>query len=179
VGRRPDPPDGISRSTLWYYQELARRIGLERSRLFVERFAYGNTEIGGTVDTYWLHGPLMISPIEQTEFLTRLWRGELPVSQRSRGIVRELMLFDASSAGPAWRLYGKTGTARLDNGRFSTWLVGMVERDDATFAYAMRADMSPETYWMPTARKAKVKAMLQEVGVLPGDESSRRAAGSP
>jgi hypothetical protein len=60
------------------YQELARRIGLERMRQGVVKLGYGNKQIGTQVDRFWLRGPLAISAVEQTLFLNRLARKQLP-----------------------------------------------------------------------------------------------------
>lgn len=60
------------------YQELARRIGLERMRDGISRIGYGNGEIGTVVHDFWLVGPLKISAVEQTRFLAKLSLDELP-----------------------------------------------------------------------------------------------------
>ncbi|HKB86194.1 MAG TPA: penicillin-binding transpeptidase domain-containing protein, partial [Ignavibacteriaceae bacterium] len=59
----------IKYSAVWAYQELARRIGQERMQHFVDTVRYGNCNIGGGIDHFWLDGALQISPIEQVEFL--------------------------------------------------------------------------------------------------------------
>ena len=64
--------DAIKMSNVPIYQELARRIGLERMREGVKKLGYGNMEIGSVVDRFWLAGPLAISAVEQTDFLRRL-----------------------------------------------------------------------------------------------------------
>jgi beta-lactamase class D len=78
-------------SVVWYYQELARRTGPERMQGYVSRFDYGNREISGGIDQFWLTGGLRISPEEQVEFLRRFYFGELGVSERSTRIVKELL----------------------------------------------------------------------------------------
>ena len=70
--------EAIALSNAAIYQELARRIGLERMRDNVSRLGYGNKEIGAAVDIFWLNGPLKISAVEQTQFLARLAQNALP-----------------------------------------------------------------------------------------------------
>jgi beta-lactamase class D len=60
------------------YQELARRIGLQRMGEAIVRLGYGNQQIGSDVTTFWLRGPLAISAVEQTRFLSRLAHQTLP-----------------------------------------------------------------------------------------------------
>lgn len=65
MGRR----EAISLSNVPIYQELARRIGLDRMRENIVRMDYGNKEVGASVDSFWLSGPLKISAVEQALFL--------------------------------------------------------------------------------------------------------------
>ena len=74
--------EAIKISNVPIYQELARRIGLERMREGVRKLGYGNMEIGNVVDRFWLDGPLKISAVEQTEFLARLAGGKLPIDRK-------------------------------------------------------------------------------------------------
>ena len=75
----------IAVSAVPVYQEIARRIGQERMQKYVDLFEYGNRDIGGGIDQFWLTGNLRIDPVEQIDFVDRLRRGVLPVSKRSPG----------------------------------------------------------------------------------------------
>ena len=68
--------NAMQASNVPVFQELARRIGLERIREHVRKIGYGSSEIGQVVDKFWLEGPLAISAIEQVEFLGRLPEGQ-------------------------------------------------------------------------------------------------------
>jgi beta-lactamase class D len=74
----------IAASAVPVYQEIARRIGAERMQKFVDLFEYGNRDIGGGIDQFWLTGNLRIDPVQQVDFVDRLRRGALPVSKRSQ-----------------------------------------------------------------------------------------------
>lgn len=121
-----DLEHAIANSTVWFYQELARRVGLARMRSFVEEFRYGNMQIGDSVDTFWLRGPLLISALEQVDFAQRLDRGQLPVDERSREILMRI-LPQRSDSGLT--LHAKTGSYRGENPPH-LWLVGWA--DDET-----------------------------------------------
>lgn len=118
-------PTALEHSVVWYYQEVARRVGHERMRDWVVRLEFGNGDIGGPdlVDTFWLDGPLQISPLEQVRFLRRLTAGELPISERSLGILIEVM--PQREHGEA-RVLAKTGTC-VDESTSHAWLVGWVD----------------------------------------------------
>src|SRR5947208_15466808 len=65
----------IAASVVPVYQEIARRIGQERMQKYVDLFDYGNRDIGGGIDQFWLTGNLRIDPID---FVDRLRRRALP-----------------------------------------------------------------------------------------------------
>ena len=50
-------------STIGYYQELARRIGKDRMKYWLTKAEYGNQDMGGGIDQFWLTGGLRISPV--------------------------------------------------------------------------------------------------------------------
>jgi beta-lactamase class D len=119
------------------YQVLARRVGLKRMQDQVAALNYGNAEVGDQVDTFWLDGPLMISAIEQTEFLERLVQDKLPFSSQVQASVREISLLEE---GPNWRLYAKTGWSTASKPGIGWW-VGWVEQDGRYYTFALNMPM--------------------------------------
>jgi beta-lactamase class D len=161
--RDQDLTSAMAESTVWYYQEVARRVGLERMREWVSRLGYGNAEIGSRVDAFWLEGPLAITPLEQVEFIERLTAGRLPVSARSTSILRRVV--PTRAVGGA-TLHAKTGTF-VGDGESHAWLVGWVERggaDVACFALLVEGEgaraPSREMRWDLAAR------LLEAAGVV-------------
>jgi beta-lactamase class D OXA-50 len=130
--------DAIKASNVPVYQELARRIGLERMRGGVKKLGYGNMEIGNVVDRFWLDGPLAISAVEQTEFLNRLVAGKLPVSAEATRAVKEITLLEKTET---YELHGKTGW-HFDTTQQIGWWVGWVEREGKVYPFALNIDMA-------------------------------------
>ncbi|MDZ7869381.1 MAG: penicillin-binding transpeptidase domain-containing protein [Rheinheimera sp.] len=114
----------IRLSVVWYYQALAREIGAERMQAYLDQMDYGNRDIGGGIDQFWLHGDLRISPNEQVRFLERMYSGELGLSPRTTQTVKEILVLEENAD---YRLSGKTGTADVTPTRELAWLVGFVE----------------------------------------------------
>src|SRR5439155_8475789 len=54
-------------------------------------FEYGNRDIGGGIDQFWLTGNLRIDPVEQIDFVDRLRRGALLVPKRSQASFRHIL----------------------------------------------------------------------------------------
>lgn len=130
--------DAIKISNVAVYQELARRIGLERMQAGVKKLGYGNMEAGTVVDRFWLDGPLAISALEQANFLRRLVEGKLPVKEESIRAVKEITLVEKTDR---YELHAKTGW--LAKGKEQVgWWVGWVEREGKTYPFALNFDMT-------------------------------------
>jgi len=130
--------EAIKVSNVPVYQELARRIGLERMRDNVARMGFGNGEIGTVVDNFWLDGPLKISAVEQTQFLARLARDELPFPKDAQAKVREIVHLEQ---GDGWTLYGKTGWVNVPNPGIGWW-VGWVIKESHVYSFALNIDIT-------------------------------------
>nr|WP_276604778.1 penicillin-binding transpeptidase domain-containing protein [Nannocystis sp. RBIL2] len=164
--RDHDLGSALRDSTVWFFQEVARRIGAEAMRASLVAFAYGNADIGGGIDRFWLQGALRISPREQVEFMSRLHRRALPVAREHMALV-EHMLTRAQAPGWSWR--GKTGLTAHE-GRAVGWLVGLTERRGTTWAYALmlRAPEAEVERLMPV-RAELARALLIHYGALPAE----------
>jgi len=129
----------IAVSAVPVYQEIARRIGAERMQKYVDLFEYGNRDIGGGIDQFWLTGKLRIDPIQQIDFIDRLRRGTLPVSKRSQELVRDIL--PVTKAGDSI-IRAKTGLVDAEAGKPSLgWLVGWAEKDSAQTVFALNLDV--------------------------------------
>lgn len=131
--------EAIAMSNVAIYQEVARRIGLERMKRNLSELDYGNRDPGTVIDRFWLDGPLTISAIEEAEFLARLARNELPLATETQAVVREIMLLEEKDGK---RLYGKTGWAFAEGGGGLGWFVGWVEHKEKVHAFALNIEMT-------------------------------------
>jgi beta-lactamase class D len=130
----------ISVSVVPVYQEIARRIGAERMQKYLDLFEYGNRDIGGGIDRFWLTGNLRIDPVQQIDFVDRLRRGTLPVSKRSQELVRDIL--PVTKSGDAV-IRAKTGLIGAEAGKPSLgWLVGWAEKGSANTVFALNLDCS-------------------------------------
>jgi beta-lactamase class D len=124
-------------STVWYFQELARRIGKEKMEFWLQKADYGNRLTGKYIDQFWLNGKLRISPMQQIEFIKRLYFNTLPFSKRSTDIVKQMMLREKTNQ---YYLYGKTGFLMRDSDAKKQaamgWFVGYVTVQEKTYIFA-------------------------------------------
>jgi beta-lactamase class D len=137
-----DLETAMSRSTVPWFQEMARRIGAERMQHFLDLVGYGNADMSGGIDQFWLRGGLRISPDEQIAFLARLYRGDLPFSERTMRIVKRILL------------------------RQIGWLVGWVERDDDVGFFATLILTDDPDFDMWNQRKKIARGLLEDFELI-------------
>jgi beta-lactamase class D len=127
-----DLKSAFKNSTVWYYQELARRVGGEKMKYWLDLANYGNADTSGGIDHFWLTGGLRITPEQQINFLRRLHDNKLPFSQRSMEIVKEIMIAKDTLNSV---VHAKTGWGEQDDINIG-WYVGYVEMGDNAYYFA-------------------------------------------
>ncbi len=152
----------IAASAVPVYQEIARRIGQERMQKYVDLFEYGNRDIGGGIDQFWLTGNLRIDPVEQIDFVDRLRRGALPVSKRSQELVRDIL--PVTKSGDAI-IRAKSGLLGAELGKPSLgWMVGWAEKGSANTVFALNMDVREPRHI--AARMTLTQACLADIGAI-------------
>jgi len=128
----------IAASAVPVYQEIARRIGAERMQKYLDLLEYGNRDIGGGIDRFWLTGNLRIDPVQQVDFVDRLRRGALPVSKRCQDQVADIL--PVTKVGDTV-IRAKSGLLGAERGQPSLgWMVGWAEKSDARTVFALNMD---------------------------------------
>jgi beta-lactamase class D len=125
--------DAFHLSCVPCYQDVARRVGVERMRANLDKLQYGDMVFDSTsIDLFWLEGDSRISPSEQIDFLARFYHSELPISRRTESIMKRLMVMEETED---YKLSGKTGWS-IRNGNNNGWFVGYLEIEDEIYFFA-------------------------------------------
>ena len=128
-----DHTHALARSRLPRCRSIRRSRGgsaQERMQKYVDLLEYGNRNIGGGIDQFWLTGDLRIDPIQQVDFLDRLRRGVLPVSKRSQDLVRDILPVTQGRRRDHPRQVA--GCSAAEHGKPSLgWMVGWAEKGEA------------------------------------------------
>lgn len=123
----------FSCSCVWFYQELARRIGGDKYKRYLRRVGYGNQSFGPEIDTFWLNGNLKISAAEQLAFLKRVYSRVFEFKSSSYDILRKIMTLEQTHE---YIIRGKTGWSNQIG-----WFVGYVESNENTWFFAINLDI--------------------------------------
>jgi beta-lactamase class D len=149
-------------SVVWYFQDLASRIGAERMQEQLDKLGYGNRDISGGLTTFWLQSSLQISAVEQVELLARLYSGRLPFAARNAAIVKRNITL---SGGNGTTFMGKTGSGFADGRWLLGWFVGCVEKGDSRYIFAVNIE-APDGASGGAAKKITA-AILKDLDILP------------
>lgn len=152
-------------SVVWYYKELARAIGPERMQTQLERMDYGNRDVAGGIDQFWLMSSLRISADEQVAFLTRLYERKLGLSERTSELAESIFEIER---GEGYQLSAKTGTGVGTDEPGVAWYVGSVKRDGKQYHFALNVAGSTLAE-LARDRDRIGRGVLVELGLIPTD----------
>ncbi|QOT01421.1 class D beta-lactamase [Brevibacterium sp. JNUCC-42] len=116
-------------SAVWYYQQLARDIGAEQMKEWLHKASYGNQDISGGIDQFWLNSSLKITPLEQADFLEKLYKEQLPFDKQVMKTVKRMIIQQDEDL---YTLYGKTGTRATPP---AGWFVGFVKVEGHPYVF--------------------------------------------
>ncbi len=159
-----DLSEAYKNSTVWFYQELARRIGEKNYEKYLKACNYGNQDISGGLTKFWLGTSLKISPKNQLEFLRKLHEEKLPFSKHTFEITKRIMIREKTNG---YTLRAKTGMATVDKIDIG-WFVGYVEKKDNVYFFALRMQ-KPEARQMPEFASRRIEIttkILKQMGIL-------------
>ncbi|WP_243298020.1 class D beta-lactamase [Bacillus litorisediminis] len=122
---------GMRHSVIWYYQAMARDIGYENMQNYVNQFEYGNKDLSGGIDQFWLDSTLKISAQEQVQFIENLVEETLPIDEQHMKTVKRIMINEETDS---YVLHGKTGSRLSDYGL--GWYIGYIETNKDVWVFA-------------------------------------------
>lgn len=123
----------ISNSVVWYYKMLALQVGERTMQEYSDKIGYGNKDITGGLDKFWLQSSIEISSMEQVELLNKMYYYKLPFAKENVDIVKKIMML-SNENGIVFS--GKTGSGMEDNKYINGWFVGYVEKEGKVYFFA-------------------------------------------
>ncbi len=121
-------------SCVWVYSGFARQIGTEKYKKYLRQFNYGNQDLSGPADHFWLAKPFAISANQQVAFLRKFYHNKLGVSRRSIDIVKDIIIIEKAK-NYTWS--GKTGSGEISETEEVLWLAGYLESNNKIYFYTL------------------------------------------
>lgn len=145
------------------YQELARKVGVEKMRIVLDSVKYpGMTFDNSTLDNFWLIGESEISPLEQVDFLRRFATKQFPLNEGTMESLKYVMAADTTAKGI---MYAKTGLGESE-GKYLGWYVGYIQKpkNRIYFATVIRPINDYDRNVFMAERKALTYNVLKTLG---------------
>jgi beta-lactamase class D len=152
-------------SAVPYYQEVARRIGKDTMKMWIDSLHYGNKNISGPVDSFWLNNHLKITADEELGLVKKLYFDQLPFYQRTQEIVRAVMLRENNAN---YKLSYKTGWGNKENGNEIGWIVGWIEENKHPYFFVLNIESPDHKIDMMNVRINLLKNILKQLGFFEG-----------
>lgn len=148
-------------SVIWVYVEIARRIGRETYEKVLTECEYGNGNFSELGIDFWNYGEFAITPVNQIEFLIKLYENRLPFSKSTIEAVKELMI---SKKTDTVTFKDKTGWTRRD-GTDIGWWVGYAATGGNFYFFATRIlkDEKDDNPNFLSGRKEITKLILNDI----------------
>ncbi len=157
--------EAFHRSCVPCYQEVARKIGVERMNQHLAKFDYGQMIVDSSnIDLFWLEGDSRINAFQQIDFLQRFYEGDLPIAERTLQIMKKMMVIDTNDH---YQISGKTGWS-IRNGNNNGWFVGYVEKGGAVYYFATNVEPTATLNMddFPAVRKEVTMKILERLGIV-------------
>ncbi len=156
--------EAFKNSTVWFYVELAKKIGKNNYKNYLQKCNYGNLDLSEKGVDFWNYGKLGISPKNQIELLKAFYKEELPFSKRTYTIVKNIMISDKTDNHI---IRSKTGWANTSTQSIGWW-IGYVENKDNTYFFATRLikDVKNDNPKFSSLRKEITKSILKSIKAI-------------
>lgn len=151
-------------SAVPYFQEVAKRIGKDTMKIWLDTLGYGSKKITTTIDSFWLDNSLKITADEQLGLIKKLYFDQLPFNKTTQEIVKNIMIQEKNAN---YTLAYKTGLGFKENGQALAWVVGWIEENKHPYFFVLNFD-SNSTENIVTIRKNILMNILKKLGFLEG-----------
>jgi beta-lactamase class D len=160
-----DMQEAFKVSAVPYYQEVARRIGKDTMQQWIDSISYGNKNISGPIDSFWLNNQLKISPDEQLGLLKKLYFDQLPFRKSVQQILRNVMLQEDNTL---YNLSYKTGWGFDESGNGIGWVAGWIEENRHVYFFVTLVKSTDPKIDMKSVRMDITKDILKHYEFLEG-----------
>ncbi|MEO8962649.1 MAG: penicillin-binding transpeptidase domain-containing protein [Ginsengibacter sp.] len=150
-----------------YFQSVARQIGKDTLKLWIDSLGYGNKHVDGAVDSFWLNNELKISPDEQLGLVTKLYFDQLPFQKYAQQMTRNAMLREDNTL---YHLSYATGTGSDENDKPIGWVAGWIEENRHVYFFITFVRSPDKNTNIDMTGINITKKILTEMGFFKGEK---------
>lgn len=154
-------------SSIPYFQSLAREIGKDTLKFWLDSLGYGNKKISGPVDSFWLNNDLKISPDEQLGLMSKLYFDQLPFQKYAQEMVASMMLQEDDSL---YKFSYATGNGLDEKNHQIAWNLGWIEENRHIYFFVTFIKTPDESMDVKTTAINISKSVLKALGFFKGEK---------
>ena len=147
------------------FGQLARRIGKDTLKKWIDSLGYGNKDMSGGIDTFWLNNRLKVTADEQLGLMKKLYFDQLPFYQHTQQVVRRMMQKEGNAN---YTLSYKTASGLNGAGHASSWLLGWIEENKHPYFFVLNLEAPGPDQQALNRGMGILHSILQQEGFFQG-----------
>lgn len=152
----------FKRNSATHFEALARLIGKDTLKYWVDSVKYGNKKIASGRDAFW-NNTLQISPDEQLGLVKRLYFRQHPFRASVQESVKKMMIVENNAQH---QLAYHTASVPV-NGKQLVWVIGWIEENRHVYPFVLQFDAAADMDGQQTGIKL-AKELLDALGFFKG-----------
>ncbi|MEO6894921.1 MAG: penicillin-binding transpeptidase domain-containing protein [Ginsengibacter sp.] len=157
----------FEKTSVPYFQEMARQIGKDTLQRWLDSLNYGNQKITSNVESFWMNNELKISPDEQLGFMSKLYFEQLPFQKYAQQTIANLMLQEDDSL---YKLSYATGTGIDEKNNSFAWNLGWIEENRHVYFFVTFIRTPEKSTDEEKSVISITKSCLKELGFFQGQK---------
>ena len=167
VNKNTTLKEAFNNSSVPYFQNIARQIGKDTMKFWVDSISYGNKNVSGPVDSFWVNNNLKISPDEQLGLMSKIYFEQLPFQKYAQQMVESLMLQEDNTL---YKLSYATGVGIDEKDNSFGWTLGWVEENRHVYFFVTFIKTPDKNLDLKSTGVNISKSILKEMGFFKGDK---------
>ncbi|HEX9513669.1 MAG TPA: penicillin-binding transpeptidase domain-containing protein [Puia sp.] len=147
------------------FGQLAQRIGKDTLKKWIDSLGYGNKNISGPIDSFWLNNHLKVTSDEQLGLVKKLYFDQLPFFQHTQVVVRRMMLTEKNAN---YQLTYKTALGLKEDGHTIGWILGWIEENKHPYFFVLNLESANPNLDVPGSGIAILKSILKQMEFFQG-----------
>lgn len=150
-----------------FFQSLARKIGADTMKSWLNTISYGNKNISGAVDSFWLNNELKISPDEQLGLLSKIYFEQLPFQKYAQQMVESVMLQEDNTL---YKLSYAAGAGVDEKNNAFGWSLGWIEENRHVYFFVTYIKSPDKNLDLKSIGVHITKSILKNMGFFKGEK---------
>ncbi|HEY5465165.1 MAG TPA: penicillin-binding transpeptidase domain-containing protein [Hanamia sp.] len=159
--------EAFHNSSPLFFQTLARQIGKDTMKFWIDSLHYGNKIVSGSVDSLWLNPYLKISPDEQLGLVSKLYFEQLPLQKYAQQMVEDQMLQEDNTL---YQLSYATGTGIDEKDNSFDWVLGWIVENRHVYFFVTYIRSPQKDLDMNSIAIHISKSILKGMGFFKGEK---------